>query len=50
LNDPWGDLVNYFRDLSVTQVKLGLVAEKVNGRMAFAVSAIRGPQDVDVLA
>ena len=31
LNDPWGDLVNYFRDLSVTQVKFGLVAEKVNG-------------------
>ena len=21
LNDPWGDLVNYFRDLSITQVK-----------------------------
>jgi ABC-type bacteriocin/lantibiotic exporter with double-glycine peptidase domain len=30
LNDPWGDLVNYFRDLSVTQVKFGLVAERVN--------------------
>jgi ABC-type multidrug transport system fused ATPase/permease subunit len=36
LNDPWGDLVNYFRDLSVTQVKFDLVAEKVNGRTAFA--------------
>jgi ABC-type multidrug transport system fused ATPase/permease subunit len=25
LNDPWGDLVNYFRDLSSTQVKFGMV-------------------------
>ncbi|HMD65050.1 MAG TPA: hypothetical protein VKG22_00180 [Stellaceae bacterium] len=30
LNDPWGDLVNYFRDLSVTQVKFRLLAEMVN--------------------
>jgi ABC-type multidrug transport system fused ATPase/permease subunit len=30
LNDPWGDLVNYFRDLNVTQVKFRLVAEVVN--------------------
>ena len=30
LNDPWGDLVNYFRDLNVTQVKFGLLAEIVN--------------------
>jgi ABC-type bacteriocin/lantibiotic exporter with double-glycine peptidase domain len=30
LNDPWGDLVNYFRDLNVTQVKYRLVAEIVN--------------------
>ena len=29
-NDPWGDLVTYFRDLSVTQVKYGLVADRVN--------------------
>ncbi|HUI16971.1 MAG TPA: ABC transporter ATP-binding protein, partial [Alphaproteobacteria bacterium] len=27
LNDPWGDLVNYFRDVSVTQVKYRLVAD-----------------------
>jgi hypothetical protein len=25
LNDPWGDLVNYFRDLSVTEVKFKLL-------------------------
>jgi len=30
LNDPWGDMVNYFRDLSVTQVKYRLVADIVN--------------------
>jgi ABC-type multidrug transport system fused ATPase/permease subunit len=30
LNDPWGDLVNYFRDLTVTQVKYRLLANAVN--------------------
>jgi ABC-type multidrug transport system fused ATPase/permease subunit len=30
LNDPWGDLVNYFREFSVTQVKFRLLAEMVN--------------------
>ncbi|MGO8868933.1 MAG: ABC transporter ATP-binding protein, partial [Alphaproteobacteria bacterium] len=30
LNDPWGDLVNYFRDLSGTQVKYRLLAEAVS--------------------
>jgi ABC-type bacteriocin/lantibiotic exporter with double-glycine peptidase domain len=30
LNSPWGDLVNYFRDFSVTQVRFGLVADRVN--------------------
>jgi ABC-type multidrug transport system fused ATPase/permease subunit len=30
LNDPWGDLVNYFRDVTVTQVKFGLLANAVN--------------------
>ena len=30
LNDPWGDLVNYFRDFSVTQVKYQLLANAVN--------------------
>jgi ABC-type bacteriocin/lantibiotic exporter with double-glycine peptidase domain len=30
LNDPWGDLVNYFRDFSVNQVKYRLVATAVN--------------------
>ncbi len=30
LNDPWGDLVNYFRDLNLTQVKYRLLAEAVD--------------------
>jgi ABC-type multidrug transport system fused ATPase/permease subunit len=30
LNDPWGDLVNYFRDLSLNQVKYSLVAQRIN--------------------
>jgi ABC-type multidrug transport system fused ATPase/permease subunit len=29
LNDPWGDLVNYFRDVNVTQVKYRLLADAV---------------------
>ena len=30
LNDPWGDLVNYFRDVNVTQVKYRLLANAVD--------------------
>src|SRR5271169_2129968 len=30
INDPWGDLVNYFRDLNVTQVKYRLLADAVS--------------------
>ncbi|MBV8651064.1 MAG: ABC transporter ATP-binding protein [Alphaproteobacteria bacterium] len=30
LNDPWGDLVNYFRDVSGTQVRYRLLAGAVN--------------------
>ncbi len=30
LNDPWGDLVNYFREVSVTEVKYRLLATAVN--------------------
>jgi ABC-type multidrug transport system fused ATPase/permease subunit len=30
LNDPWGDLINYFRDLSVTNLKFRLVAGAVD--------------------
>jgi ABC-type bacteriocin/lantibiotic exporter with double-glycine peptidase domain len=30
LNDPWGDLINYFRDVNVTQVKYRLLADAVD--------------------
>ena len=30
LTDPWGDLVNYFRDISVTNVKYHLLADTAN--------------------
>lgn len=30
LNDPWGDLINYFRDINVTQVKYRLLADAVD--------------------
>lgn len=29
INDPWGDLVNYFRDINVTQVQYRLLADAV---------------------
>jgi ABC-type multidrug transport system fused ATPase/permease subunit len=29
INDPWGDLVNYFRDVNVTQVKYRLLADAI---------------------
>jgi ABC-type bacteriocin/lantibiotic exporter with double-glycine peptidase domain len=30
ITDPWGDLVNYFRDVNLTQVKFGLLRDAVN--------------------
>jgi len=30
LNDPWGDLVNYFRNANVTQIKYRLLVDAVN--------------------
>jgi ABC-type multidrug transport system fused ATPase/permease subunit len=30
LNDPWGDLVNYFRDVNIAQIKYRLLADAVN--------------------
>lgn len=30
LNDPWGDLINYFRDVNITQVKYRLLADAVD--------------------
>jgi len=30
ITDPWGDLVNYFRDVNITQVKYGLMRDAVD--------------------
>jgi ABC-type bacteriocin/lantibiotic exporter with double-glycine peptidase domain len=30
ITDPWGDLVNYFRDMNLTQVKFALVRDAVD--------------------
>ena len=39
LNDPWGDLVNYFRDFSVAHVKYRLVSTAVADLMESQVLA-----------
>ena len=43
LNDPWGDLVNYFRDFSVSQVKFQLLADIVNQLIERRSAAAIGP-------
>jgi ABC-type multidrug transport system fused ATPase/permease subunit len=48
LNDPWGDLINYFRDLNVTQVKFDLIADRVNHQSSDALPDVRGLRDVAV--
>ncbi len=30
ITDPWGDLVNYFRDVNITQVKYALMRDAIN--------------------
>jgi ABC-type bacteriocin/lantibiotic exporter with double-glycine peptidase domain len=30
ITDPWGDLVNYFRDVNITQVKYALLRDAIN--------------------
>jgi ABC-type multidrug transport system fused ATPase/permease subunit len=42
LNDPWGDLVNYFRDVNVTQIKYRMLADAVN-QLAPAIPDAVGP-------
>jgi len=42
ITDPWGDLVNYYRDLSVNEVKFNLIASASNdpdGAVSLALSA-----------
>lgn len=46
LNDPWDDLVNYFRDLNVTQVKFGLVADRINCQLPDSSPRRRAPEQI----
>jgi hypothetical protein len=41
MNDPWGDLVNYFRDINVTQVKYRLLADAVGQLSSVEIVATR---------
>ena len=36
ITDPWGDLVNYFRDVNITSVKFGLLRDAVNQQAEIA--------------
>lgn len=40
ITDPWGDLVNYFRDANINQVKFGLLRDAVNQQTADTARAI----------
>lgn len=39
ITDPWGDLVNYFRDANLTQVRYSLVRDAVNQQAPDAAAA-----------
>ncbi|MBV9014812.1 MAG: ABC transporter ATP-binding protein [Alphaproteobacteria bacterium] len=39
ITDPWGDLVNYFRDANINQVKFGLLRDAVNQQAAAPAAA-----------
>jgi ABC-type bacteriocin/lantibiotic exporter with double-glycine peptidase domain len=39
ITDPWGDLVNYFRDANINQVKFGLLRDAVNQQAAEPAAA-----------
>jgi len=39
ITDPWGDLVNYFRDANITQVRFGLVRDAINQQVPEPASA-----------
>jgi ABC-type multidrug transport system fused ATPase/permease subunit len=39
ITDPWGDLVNYFRDANINQVRFGLLRDAINQQALEPVSA-----------
>ncbi len=44
INDPWGDLVNWFRDLSSTSTRYGLIADAMNTLAAHDVPGLGRPR------
>jgi ABC-type multidrug transport system fused ATPase/permease subunit len=44
LTDPWGDLVNYFREVSVTRVKYGMLATAINQFVAESTRVVAPPE------
>lgn len=45
LTDPWGDLVNYFREASLTHVKYGMIAASLN-RLTTMPAAAQAARDM----
>ncbi|MCP8940273.1 ABC transporter ATP-binding protein [Alsobacter sp. SYSU M60028] len=46
INDPWGDLVNWFRDLTVTETKYRLIANAIQMLADAKLGAGREPADI----
>src|SRR3954447_21931490 len=44
ITDPWGDLVNYFRDVNITQVKYGLLRDAVDQQSLVQNTVLRDGQ------
>jgi ABC-type multidrug transport system fused ATPase/permease subunit len=47
LNDPWGDLVNWFRDMTVNRVKYRLVREALERMRGESAAATRTPFELN---
>ena len=43
LNDPWGDVVNWFRDMTVNRVKYRLLAAALRSPAASATALVIEP-------
>jgi ABC-type bacteriocin/lantibiotic exporter with double-glycine peptidase domain len=43
ITDPWGDLVNYFRDANINQVKFGLLRDAINQQAFEPTTSVAPP-------
>ena len=46
ITDPWGDLVNYFRDANINQVKFGLLRDAIDQQTSEPAADAAAPQPV----